>query len=109
MRKMNHELHSGDDALQTSKKTRAVIPDEVKHTFERTKKTRAFIPGRGSPYFVTSHGLHILEHGKKMTSAKLWKMDQAVHGKRVTIKTATTMEPARRAGEKATSTKDMKM
>ena len=29
MRKMNHELHSGDDALQTSKKTRAFIPDEV--------------------------------------------------------------------------------
>ena len=60
MRKMNHELHSGDDALQTSKKNRAFIPDEGKYTSERTKKTRAFIPGRGSPYFVTSQGPRIL-------------------------------------------------
>ena len=60
MRKMNHELHSGDDALQTSKKTRAFIPDEVKHTSERTKKNRGFIHGRGSPYFGTSQGPRIL-------------------------------------------------
>ena len=62
MRKMNHELHSGDDALQTSKKTRAFIPDEGKHTSERTKKNPRIYPRprvpvlcniAGSPYFVT--------------------------------------------------------
>ena len=57
----------GDDALQTSKKkTRAFIPDEVKHTSERTKKTRTFIPCRGSPCFVTAPGPRMLEHGKKI-------------------------------------------
>ena len=47
MRKMNHELHSGDDALQTSKKNRAFIPDEGKYTSERTKKTAHLSPAEG--------------------------------------------------------------